>query len=54
MDLTTVLVIILVLYFIYEYTPIHCVFNPGQCIREDINSVKSFFGDLISGVKNTF
>jgi hypothetical protein len=51
MDLTYVLIIIIILYFLYQYTPLHCMLNPLGCIKDDVNNVKSFFGDLFDGIR---
>jgi len=47
MEILTFVLILIILYFIYNYSPLHCLFNPIGCMKDNINSVwegiQSFF-----------
>lgn len=52
MDTPTLVLIILIFYFLYNYSPLGCVLNPVKCIESEAKSIKSFFDDLFGGIKS--
>lgn len=53
MEISTVLIIFIILYVVWNYTPLHCIFNPLGCATQNIlgglNGVTSFFDDIGKG-----
>jgi hypothetical protein len=50
MDTPTLLLLFLIGYFLYNYSPLGCVVNPVKCIGNEVSQVKSFFSDVFEGI----